>query len=174
MELLRIEFSDFDMESKNINQDFMKLTKRHCYLLNHIKLLTDAVNLVLLAQLLISGFLICLIGFQLILALKGGDLVMIAKTTMALMTFLLQLFAYSVVGHYLKSQTENMAHSIYCCNWHCFSLKMMKNVLFIITRSQQSIPFTAGKFIIVNLETYMSILKTSFSYLSVLRVMLDT
>jgi len=113
-------------------------------------------------------------GLQFILALKTDDALMIVKTASALATFLSQMFAYSFVGDYLKYQAEEIAKSIYCCNWHRLSAKLMKNILFIIARSHQPVQLTAGKFLVVNLETYMSILKTSFSYLSVLRIMLDT
>lgn len=106
------------------------------------------------------------------MALKVGDALMIVKTTMALLTFSLELLAYSFVGNYLKDQMEKIGYSIFYCNWHCLSVKLMKNVLFVITRSQQPIQLAAGKFFVVNLETYMSILKTSFSYLSMLRVTL--
>ncbi|XP_067210028.1 odorant receptor 10-like [Linepithema humile] len=174
MELLRIEFSDFATEKGNVNQDFMKLVTRHSYLLNLARLLADAVHFILLVQLFISSVLICIMGFQLIVALKVGDALMIAKTAMALLTFSLEMFAYSFVGNYLKNQMEEVAHSIFSCNWHCMSVKLMKNILFVIAQSQQPIQLTAGKFLVVNLQTYMSILKTSFSYLSVLRVTLDT
>lgn len=108
------------------------------------------------------------------MVLKQGDAALVAKTSLPLFTFLTQLFAYSVVGDYLKSQTEEVAVAIYCCNWNNFSVNLMKNVLFVIMRSQQPVSFTAGRYLLVNLETYMMILKTSFSYLSMLRVMLDT
>lgn len=114
------------------------------------------------------------LGFQLILALKVGDELMIAKTTMPLLTILTQLYAYSVVGDYLKTQTEEITFSIYSCNWNFFSAKLMKNVVFIIMRAQQPLSFTAGHQLVVNLETFMMIVKSSFSYLSMLRVMLDT
>jgi len=117
--------------------------------------------------------IICFSGFQFILALKSQDAVMITKTTTVMSTLLLQLFFYSFVGDYLKCQMEDIAHSIYCCNWYRFSLKLMRNVLFVIMRSQEPVQLLAGKFLVVNIETYMSILKSSLSYLSVLRVMVD-
>jgi len=103
-------------------------------------------------------------GFQLILALKLHDAVMIIKTITVLGTFLLELFFYSFVGDYLKCQIEEVAQSIYSCNWHSLSIKLMRNVLFVIMRSQ----------FVVNIETFMIILKSSFSYLSLLRKMMDT
>lgn len=113
-------------------------------------------------------------GFQFILALKTHDALMITKTITVLSTLLLQLFFYSFVGDYLKCQMEEVAHSIYSCNWYCLPMKLMRNVSFVIVRSQQPIQFLAGKFFIVNVETFMAILKSSLSYLSVLRVMVNT
>ncbi|XP_067210043.1 odorant receptor 10-like isoform X2 [Linepithema humile] len=174
MELLGIEFRKFAVETKNIKMDLLKLTTRHCYLLSHAQQLADAISVILLTQLFCSSILICIIGFQFILALKVVDVVMIIKASIALITFLSQLFAYSVVGEYLKSQTEEIAYSIYCSNWHCLSSKFMKNILFIIVRSQQPVTFMAGRYLVVNLQTYMSILETSFQYLSILRMMVET
>ncbi|XP_012221304.1 odorant receptor 13a-like [Linepithema humile] len=173
IEVLRFEIANFGVENKNIDQIFSKLTRRHSYLLTHAKLLIDAISFVLLVQLLVSCILICTIGLQFILALKTSDAMMIAKTVSALVTFMSQMFAYSFVGDYLKYQAEEIAKSIYGCNWHRFTAKLMKNILFVIARSHQPVQLTAGKFFVVNLETYMSILKTSFSYLSFLRLMLD-
>jgi len=112
-------------------------------------------------------------GFQLILALKSHDVVMITKTITVLSTLLLQLFFYSFVGDYLKCQMEEVAYSIYNCNWHCLPIKLMRNVLFVIMRSQNPVQLLAGRFFVVNIETFMIILKSSLSYLSVLRVMVD-
>lgn len=112
-------------------------------------------------------------GFQLILALKSHDTVMITKTIIVLSTLLLQLFFYSFVGDYLKCQMEDVAYSMYSCNWYCLPMKLMRNVLFVIMRSQRPIQLLAGRFFVVNIETFMIILKSSLSYLSVLRVMID-
>jgi len=68
---------------------------------------------------------------------------------------------------------EDIAHSIYSSNWYCFPLKLMKNVLFVMMRSQQPVQLLAGRFFVITIETYMTILKSSLSYLSVLRIMMD-
>jgi len=90
---------------------------------------------------------------------------MIIKTITVLGTFLLELFFYSFVGDYLKCQMEEVAQSIYSCNWHCLPIKLMRNVLFVIMRSQHPVQLIAGRVFVVNIETFMTILKSSFSYL---------
>ncbi|XP_024893235.1 odorant receptor 9a-like [Temnothorax curvispinosus] len=99
---------------------------------------------------------------------------MIIKTTSVLGGLMLQLFVYSIVGDYLKCQMEEIADSIYSCNWYNFPLKLMRNVVFVIIRSQEPVQLLAGKFFVVNIKSFMTILKSSLSYISVLRVMVDT
>ncbi|XP_039314714.1 odorant receptor 30a [Solenopsis invicta] len=110
-------------------------------------------------------------GFQLLLKLK---VVLTISTTTVVIVLLLQLFSYCCVGDYLKCQMEEIADSIYSSNWYCLPAKLMRNILLVIMRSQQPVQLLAGKFFTVNIKTYMTILKTSLSYFSVLRVMMDT
>ncbi|XP_011645617.2 odorant receptor 10a-like [Pogonomyrmex barbatus] len=173
MELLKIDFTNYGMESNDLSKDFLKLATRHRYLMELAELLVDVISFVLLIQLLCSCLIICLMGFSLIIAMKTNDVAMISKTISVLSALLLQLFFYSFAGDYLKSQMEDIANSIYTCNWYYLPANMMKNLLFVIMRAQQPVMLLAGKFFLVNIETFMVILKSSLSYLSVLRVMVD-
>ncbi|EFN68674.1 hypothetical protein EAG_14973 [Camponotus floridanus] len=69
---------------------------------------------------------------------------------------------------------EEVGLFIYQSVWYDLPGKLSKNLIFIIMRAQSPVKLQAGNFIVVNLATYMSILKTSISYLSVLRVMVET
>lgn len=108
------------------------------------------------------------------IALKYNDTVMMTKSVMVQSAFLTQLTVYSFIGNYLKSQMEDIKLSIYQSAWYNFPMKVMKNLIFIFMQTESPVILQAGNFITINLSTYMSILKTSFSYLSVLRVMLET
>lgn len=98
---------------------------------------------------------------------------MVSKSFMVLSAFLVQLTLYSVVGDYLKVQMEEVAQSVYQSGWYDLPVKVTKNIVFIMMWNQLPIKLQAGNFIVVDLGTYMSILKTSISYLSVLRVMVE-
>jgi len=93
---------------------------------------------------------------------------------MVLSAFLAQLTVYSIVGDYLKTQMEEVAQSVYQCAWYNLPVKLTRNIAFIMMWNQFPIKLQAGNFIVVDLESYMSILKTSASYLSVLHVMMNT
>jgi hypothetical protein len=92
---------------------------------------------------------------------------------MILNTFLLQLALYSLVGDYLKSQVNGVGYFVYQSAWYNLPVGLMKSVIFILMRTRCSVALRAGRLIEVNLSTYMSILKTSVSYLSVLHAMME-
>lgn len=98
---------------------------------------------------------------------------MMMKSFMVLATFLAQLSIYSFVGDYLIFQMEEIGLSIFRSAWYDLPADMTRNLSFIIMRAQSPVKLQAGSFMVVNLSSYMSILKTSISYLSVLRVMVE-
>ncbi|XP_011065384.1 PREDICTED: odorant receptor 49b-like [Acromyrmex echinatior] len=134
--------------------------------------LAEIIRFVLMVQLFISSMLIIIIGFQFIIALTTNDYGMMSKSFLVLSAFLIQLTLYSVVGDYLKTKMEEVAQSVYHSFWYDLPIKVTKNIVFIMMWTQLPIKLQAGYFV-VDLGTYMSILKTSISYLSVLRVMVE-
>jgi len=99
---------------------------------------------------------------------------MMGQSLMAQTVFLITLSVYSYIGRYLKSQMEDIGHSIYQNAWYKFPVKLTRNLVFIFMQTEGPAMFQAGNFIAINLSTLVNILKTSFSYLSVLRIMVDT
>jgi len=97
---------------------------------------------------------------------------MVGKSLVVVSVFLSQLSLYSFIGNYLKSEMEEIGLSIYQSAWYSFPRKLAKNVIFVLMQTKCPVALQAGNFIVVNLSTYVSILKTSFSYLSILRIML--
>lgn len=200
VEVLKTKFMDFDVKKPQVYERFVTLIKRHSYLIRMARELADTISFVLFIQLFIISIQLCITGeyhiifcfvkhgvirtltkqiisfsgFQFILALKTNDTVMAGKSAMVQGTFLSQLTLYSFIGDYLKSQMEEVGLCIYQNAWYNLPVKVMKNMIFIIMRTESPITLQAGHFIVVNLSTYMSILKASISYLSVLRVMVET
>ncbi|XP_011065382.1 PREDICTED: odorant receptor 13a-like [Acromyrmex echinatior] len=173
VKILKANFVNFVVSSPQVYDRFNDLIRRHNYLIELAKELTESISIVLLTQLFISSILLCIMGFQFILALKTHNVVVMGKSAMVLCTFLTQLSIYSFIGDHLKSQMEEVGFFIYQSNWYDLPTKLARNLIFIIMRTRSPAKLLAGNFIVVNLATYMSILKTSISYLSVLRVMIE-
>ncbi|XP_076166211.1 odorant receptor 9a-like [Ptiloglossa arizonensis] len=171
-EVLKLEFNKFVDKGENMEERFNVLTTRHDYLLKLSGKLSDTISTILIVQLFTSCVLICTSGFQCILSLKVNNVVMVIKTLIVLGTLLTQLYAYSYVGEYLKNQMESIGFSAYCSSWYNIPKSLSRDIVFVLMRSQSPAQLKAGQFFIVNMETYMSIVKTSMSYLSLLRVMI--
>ncbi|XP_060824260.1 odorant receptor 94a-like [Bombus pascuorum] len=172
VEILRLEFRRLSNDNERTMEHFIVLSKRHVYLLNLAKMLNETISSILAVQLFTSCIVICTSGLQFIIALSIGNIVMTIKTFIVLSTLLVQLFAYSYVGEYLKRQMEGIGDSVYFSSWYDIPKSVAKDIIYVIMRTQDPVFLKAGKFFIVNMETYMSIVKTSMSYLSVLRVMI--
>ncbi|XP_076677955.1 odorant receptor 4-like [Andrena cerasifolii] len=173
-ELLKLDFTKIVNEEENTAKRIDALIKRHRHLLKLSEQLNDVISSVLIVQLFSSCLLICTTGFQFIFSLSELDGVMMIKTFMVMSTCLSQLFAYSYVGDYLTVQMEGIGYSFYSSSWYDLPRYLSRDIVLILLRSQRPVHLTAGKFIVVNMESYMSIMKTSMSYLSVLRVMITT
>ncbi|XP_043265622.1 putative odorant receptor 85d [Colletes gigas] len=173
-EILKMEYSRFIDESENIIHRFHVLISRHYQLLKLFKELNDTISTILVIQLLTSYLLICLTGFQFILSLSVRNMVMMMKTFIEMFIVMSQLFAYSYVGEYLKNQMKDIGYAAYRSSWYNIPSYLSRNIVFILRRAQDPVQLRAQHFFVVNMETYMNIVKTSMSYLSVLRVMITT
>ncbi|XP_071866298.1 odorant receptor Or2-like [Bombus fervidus] len=174
VEILKLDFQRLKDESEKTREHFNVLTKRHIYLINLANMLTETISSILVMQLFTSCILICTSGLQLIIALSIGNIVMVVKIFIVLSALMVQLFSYSYVGEYLRRQMEGIGDSMYFCNWYDIPKSVAKDIIYVIMRAQDPVFLKAGQFLVVNMETYTSIIKTSMSYLSVLRVMIKT
>ncbi|XP_011645686.2 uncharacterized protein LOC105432532 [Pogonomyrmex barbatus] len=148
MEVLKTKFIDFDVTRPQVYERFNLLIKRHSYLIRMARELADAISFVLVIQLFIISVQLCITGFQFILAIKVNDTVMATKSIMVQGTFLIQLSLYSFIGDYLKSQMEEIGPSIYQNVWYNFPTKLMKDLIFIIMRTECPVTLRAGNFIV--------------------------
>ncbi|XP_018341756.1 PREDICTED: odorant receptor 13a-like [Trachymyrmex septentrionalis] len=171
VKILRANFLNFDIRGPHIYNRFNVLIERHKYLIKLARELAEMISFVLLIELFLISILLCIMGFQLILQLSENNVVLITKNIMVQSTFLTQLTLYGVIGNYLRSEMEEIGLSVYRSTWYNFPAKLTRHMIFILMCADSPVALQAGNFIVVNLATYVSILKTSLSYLSVLRVM---
>ncbi|XP_076229089.1 odorant receptor 10-like isoform X2 [Nomia melanderi] len=168
VEVLKLDFSRFLDDEENRTDRFSSLIKRHHHLLKLFQYLNDTIGSIMVIQLFTSCLLIC---FQFILSLNVNNLVMVMKTFIVMATLLGQLFAYSLVGEYSKNQFEGIGQLAYCSSWYNAPPNLTRDIMFLLMKTQYPVHLKAGRFFVINMETYTSILRTSMSYLSVLRVM---
>ncbi|XP_072759457.1 odorant receptor 10a-like [Anoplolepis gracilipes] len=174
-EVLSLEFAEISSKQSLSHKKLGILLKRHHRLIDLAYHLEKAYSLVILPQLLMSVMLICIEGFQLILVLTMDNTIFAAiKHLIYIAVFLVQLFIYCFAGQTLEFQSQSLAYAIYEIPWYNFNVSMMKDLPLMIFRATNPHRLTAGKFLAINFVSFKEILKASVSYLSVLRVMIET
>nr|AXM05165.1 odorant receptor [Campoletis chlorideae] len=174
-EILKMQISTIgtDNDEKQTGRRLIDLAKRHSHLIDLVDKLDNTFHLIILAQLAMSALLICIMGVQVIIALKTDDAFTGMKATIVLSSLMSQLFLYSYGGECLTSQNEKLGPAIYESLWFNLTPRTIKDLIFIMMRAGKPIRVTAGKFFVMTLATFMDILKLSLSYMSFLRVMID-
>jgi len=110
---------------------------------------------------------------MLIVSLQLGDLSMIIHCISILLLMMIQLSFYTFAGDCLEMRSAALSYATYDCDWYELPASTAKNFQIILMRASFPHQLTAGKFITMNMITFKDILKSTASYLSVLRVMLD-
>ncbi|XP_071626349.1 odorant receptor 22c-like [Temnothorax longispinosus] len=168
-------FSRMDSKELHSRNRLGVLLKRHhrlIYLAHHLQ---KAFSFVILSQLLMSVILLCVEGFQLILLILSMHNTYAAmKHLLFIAVLLIQLFLYCFAGQTLEFQSQRLASAIYNSSWYSFDVSVIKSLPLMILRAAHPHQLSAGKFLAINFRSFKEILKASASYLSVLRIMLET
>ncbi|XP_020296081.1 odorant receptor 85c-like [Pseudomyrmex gracilis] len=173
LELLMIGFRQIDRRRHEKTSLVEDLVVRHRELLGLAETIEDTYNIIILTQIFTSAILICVTGFGLIESLHIHDTVMTVKSVVVMIVMLLQSFLYSYAGDNLRDQSEALSFAVYDSNWCDFPPNEIRDLTFIMIKTNAPIRLTAGKFFYVTRATFTDILKTAVSYLSALRVMIE-
>ncbi|KAI4488418.1 hypothetical protein M0804_005266 [Polistes exclamans] len=168
-------FSD-EFKANNENDRLKKIgefVRRHLHLLEMAQLIENTYTNILLVNLITGGSHICLAGIQIIFLSNTIDVVLLTKVGSVLIIILVQLFLYSYAGDYLSSLFKDVCQVIYNCTWYEFSPSHVRNLMFIIMRTHIPFNLTAGRFYIMDIENFKNIVKTCFSFFSVLRIVFE-
>ncbi|XP_057659346.1 odorant receptor 4-like [Diorhabda carinulata] len=85
------------------------------------------------------------------------------------LAIMLFLFYYSWFATEVTKKSENIAFAAYSCDWMGKSKEFQKDIMYLIQISQKPIKFHIHGLIGVSSETFLKVLKSSFSYYTVLK-----
>ncbi|XP_015125618.2 odorant receptor 10a-like, partial [Diachasma alloeum] len=116
---------------------------------------------VLLAMILIS-----ITGLEIII--KMDEPVEVIRYATFAGGVILHLLFISLPGQELSDHSSQVSEGIYSCNWSAMSLKAQRLISIMLMRSMKPMQMTAAKFYPQNLESFGKVLKTSFSFFTVM------
>ncbi|XP_051169007.1 odorant receptor 82a-like [Leptopilina boulardi] len=148
-----------------------EITKR-C-IKNHLHLYAISENIskqfgsLIIMQFFASMILICIIIYNLskMSLTNEHSWLMISYAS----SFTLQIFIYCYFGHQMTDKSSEIGTAIYFINWHALTLKTKKSLIIIMMRSARPIKLIAVSVIVMSLETFMKIIKTSYTGYNLLK-----
>ncbi|XP_063977919.1 odorant receptor Or2-like [Diachasmimorpha longicaudata] len=154
-----------------ILREFKKCVKQHQYLIWLAGEMESLYKISNLAHVLTYSFVICIAGYQLLLAKR---LFFIIKYGIFFFGCLLQLSSITLTCHNIKIASEEIANGIYRSNWYYENCSeegraLCKNFILVFMKTQYPCCLTAWGFFPITLDTLKSVVTTAFSYLTLMR-----
>ncbi|RZC37324.1 7tm 6 domain containing protein, partial [Asbolus verrucosus] len=125
------------------------------------------VNFILLVQFFTSTASAALAMFQ--LALCGTSDAEFYSAILAFFGIIEQTFNYCWFGNEVEIKSSQIPHSVYESNWIEESLEAKKCLMILVTRSMRPIKISSFNLFYLSVDTFMKILKSAWSYFTVLR-----
>ncbi|CAD7085719.1 unnamed protein product [Hermetia illucens] len=100
-----------------------------------------------------------------------GDLFEIMFLAEYFLCVILEILLDCYFGEQLAGESERMTDAIYSCNWTDKDKTFKKNLIIFMQSTQENMTIVAGEIFLVNLTTFVSVLKQSYSLFAVLMSM---
>nr|QZH55114.1 odorant receptor 18 [Achelura yunnanensis] len=153
---------------EGMSSHFLKLVKRHKEIIRCVELVEVIYTKSTLLNMITSSLLICLTGFD-VMVIK--DLALLLPFLGFLSAGLMQIYFLCYYGDLIMRSSELISEALYNSQWYSGNIRIKKELILMMMRSQKPCRLTAFGFADVDLETYKKILSTSWSYFALLNTM---
>ncbi|XP_043793992.1 odorant receptor 13a-like [Apis laboriosa] len=151
---------------------FKKYIRQHQALIAYCRKIEVVFNWIALEQVLMFSLLICLDGYQILMA--NGDIKTRAIFSCHILSCLCQLLMFSYSCDCIIRESVSVATAAYAGSWTLLpmtisGMMMRRDLVVVIMRASIPCYLTGKGYFIVSLETYTSVLSTAASYFTLLR-----
>ncbi|XP_053667741.1 putative odorant receptor 71a [Anopheles marshallii] len=150
---------------------FSRFVNLHELVLRSAQTLEDILGIQMLFIYLTTVFELCLIMTVLSLAFK--DLYLLTTMLCVIGHCLFQSFSFSYLGTELIEESETVAQAIFHSTWYDQSVKRQKDLCFELMRAKKPVSLTAGKFFIVQRESFTQVIKQAYTIFTLMSQFLD-
>ncbi|CAF4815405.1 unnamed protein product [Pieris macdunnoughi] len=163
-------YSNLNFRQKYKNR-LGSLTQQHKFILNNTSDLRDILSAPMLAQLAVSTTLICSIGYQLVATSMNVN---ITKWLMSLLYLGYNMFGLYILCRWceeVKIQSIAVGEAVYFSGWERGITQVpgvRSSILLILARCNKPLVLSAGGMYDLSLQAYATMVKTSYSALTVL------
>ncbi|KAI5637405.1 7tm odorant receptor domain-containing protein [Phthorimaea operculella] len=172
------DFLDLDRSALHHNKAFVlkynnrlgDLVEQHKFILRNTLELRRILSVPMLYQMAASSMLICFAGYQVTAAAKSADITKFLISLLYLGYNMFELFIFCRWCDEIKHQSEKIRGAVYFSGWErvCLIPGVRARLMIVIARASRPMVLTAGGVYDLSLNSYGTIVKTSYSALSVL------
>ncbi|XP_012345358.2 odorant receptor 13a-like [Apis florea] len=160
------------VQAQRFYERFKAYVRYHQTLIDYCEKIENVYTMIILGQVLVFSVLICLFGYQILLANAPSARRAIFIFLLIGAMSLLFMFTFSCNG--VIEHSDNVAVGAYAMMWtimpmNKFGRMLRKDLIMVMERSRRVCCLTANGFFPVSLETYTTILSTAVSYFTLLR-----
>nr|QJX74312.1 odorant receptor 32 [Ceracris kiangsu] len=167
-------FSDMERESRKRNVENnadMTAELRSCIIhhqeiIEFLQRLEKAMNIMVLIQLSFAMFNLCMALYQ---QTKIPNFTSALKYVIYVPFPTMKIFFYCWAAHNVKEQGEEVSWAAYNCAWPDTNQEFRKSLAITMCRAQRPLLLTAGRIYPINKDAFVSLLKGSYSYYTLLR-----
>ncbi|XP_063995955.1 uncharacterized protein LOC135173175 isoform X2 [Diachasmimorpha longicaudata] len=174
-ELLSRSLDELDVNKSESTQRKIvtQFSKRHSVLLKLAEDFEAVFHMLIFFELGTNTFIISISEIIFLWAFKIGDTQIIAAMITRIYLMYIQIFMFSHIGEHLTTRAQQLQVAIYNSPWYKISPFIARDMKFIMMRNNQLFHLTAGKIWHMNYENFKTMLKSMFSYFSILRLMFN-
>ncbi|XP_003700842.2 uncharacterized protein LOC100876750 [Megachile rotundata] len=176
LDVLNMWITEFVDQSRNSSKKVRwngigVFVNNHTNVLSFIEHIEHVMNVICFTELCQCTMSICFLCYYILTEWHEHDIHNLTTYVIILVSVTFNVFIMCYVGELLTKQCNRIADVIYSTNWYYLPCKNVLDLTVIITRSSMVTKITAGKIIYMSMYTFGAVLKTSFTYLNILRQM---
>ncbi|XP_071572193.1 odorant receptor 43a-like [Temnothorax nylanderi] len=138
----------------------------HIHIFQYAYMLNDRFSKIIPSEFVMITVVMC---YNLIhMAFKSSNTISYIQDVMVVASTMAPIFYYCWFGNEIKLKSLQLSDSIYNLEWTLFSNNIKKGLLMIMSRATIPIEFTSADIMSVNLDSFLRVLKASYSLFNVL------
>nr|QZA75627.1 odorant receptor 27 [Plutella xylostella] len=147
------------------NKRAVHCLKYHQKIIRFVEEIESIFGVAVFCQFASSCIIACMTAFRMTITNEPTQII---NLVFYLLTILIELLVYCYFGDVLINKSQQVAEAVYASSWQQTSLKTQRSLMLLMLRAQRPLSITAGKQFNLSLETFVVILKSSYSYFAVL------